>query len=256
MIVCFSGTGNSRHVAMELSRMLGMEVVEMNRASFATASSLSFAYELNVWVFPIHSWGIPDFVVKFIERASTGRGPVGGSRHYMVCTCGDDIGLAHEQWRRLMRRKGWTPMAAYSVRMPNTYVTFPGFDVDTPEVAKRKIEESSARIKSVASWIKSGSETDDVVCGAMPWVKSRVIYPFFMKRMISPKPFRVDASLCIGCGKCEKSCPLGNVALDGDRRPSWGDDCTLCLGCYHVCPVHAVRYGKRLTEGKGQYMFS
>jgi len=29
-------------------------------------------------------------------------------------------------------------------------------------------------------------------------------------------------------------------------------DCTSCLACYHVCPQHAVQYGKK-TKGKGHY---
>lgn len=37
------------------------------------------------------------------------------------------------------------------------------------------------------------------------------------------------------------------------KRPSWGQDCAGCLACYHVCPRHAVMYGKA-TVGKGQYM--
>jgi len=36
------------------------------------------------------------------------------------------------------------------------------------------------------------------------------------------------------------------------RKPVWGMDCTSCLACYHVCPQHAVQYGKR-TKDKGQY---
>lgn len=35
-------------------------------------------------------------------------------------------------------------------------------------------------------------------------------------------------------------------------RPVWGDNCTQCLACYHICPVHAVEYGK-VTAKKGQY---
>ena len=32
-----------------------------------------------------------------------------------------------------------------------------------------------------------------------------------------------------------------------------GMDCTSCLACYHVCPKHAVQYGRR-TKRKGQYL--
>lgn len=37
-----------------------------------------------------------------------------------------------------------------------------------------------------------------------------------------------------------------------ERRPVWGKNCTACLACYHVCPQHAVQYGKK-TKGKGHY---
>ncbi len=252
MIFCFSGTGNSRRVAERLSRLLGEEVTEMNRTTYEVAASVPVADGLTVWVFPVHSWGLPDFVVRFMRRVGGGCGAGVAGRHYMVCTCGDDIGLAHRQWRRLVADRGWRPMAAYSVQMPNTYVVFPGFDVDSQETARRKLDASEDRVVSVASMIMSGATADDVEEGALPWIKSHLVYPYFMKRMISPEPFRVDAGRCIGCGRCENACPLGNVRLGAGRLPAWGADCTMCLGCYHVCPRHAVEYGRR-TRGKGQY---
>ncbi|SUY47595.1 4Fe-4S ferredoxin [Clostridium putrefaciens] len=33
---------------------------------------------------------------------------------------------------------------------------------------------------------------------------------------------------------------------------SWGEDCTECLACLHLCPVQAIQYGKG-TESKGRY---
>ena len=32
-----------------------------------------------------------------------------------------------------------------------------------------------------------------------------------------------------------------------------GNGLTSCLACYHVCPKHAVQYGRR-TKRKGQYL--
>jgi len=252
MIFCFSGTGNSRYVAEGLSRLLGMDVINITRSSFERAQTIPVADRLTVWVFPIHSWGVPDFVVRFVKRVASGCGLPYGGCHYMVCTCGDDIGLAHLQWRRLMLEKGWDPVAAYSVRMPNTYVVLPGFDVDKPDVARRKLDEAHGRIEEIARAISAGSVDDDVTEGGFPWIKSRIIYPYFMKRMISPRPFMAMPGRCVGCGRCVSACPLGNIHLDGSRRPVWGADCTLCLGCYHVCPEQAVQYGRR-TVSKGRY---
>lgn len=73
--------------------------------------------------------------------------------------------------------------------------------------------------------------------------------PFFNTFLMSPKPFYATEA-CIACKKCEKACPVNNIKVTD--RPVWGDNCTQCLACYHICPVHAVEYGK-VTAKKGQY---
>ena len=37
-------------------------------------------------------------------------------------------------------------------------------------------------------------------------------------------------------------------------RPTWGPNCALCMRCYHLCPNHAINYGRE-TENKGQYRY-
>jgi ferredoxin-type protein NapH len=49
---------------------------------------------------------------------------------------------------------------------------------------------------------------------------------------------RTDA--CIGCGKCERSCPTGEAGPDGGQG-----ECYLCGRCTETCPVDgALVYGK------------
>ncbi|MBD5285522.1 MAG: 4Fe-4S binding protein [Bacteroides sp.] len=247
MIFFFSGTGNSRYLAQQLGKSLGDEVREMTFFTRPTGETIQDSRV--VWVFPVHSWGIPKFVLDFISTVNV----EAGARHFMVCSCGDDIGLTHVQWRSLMESRGWTAVAAYSVIMPNTYVLLPGFDIDSPEVAERKLEAAASRIRDVATRIHLNWEGEEVKPGSMAAIKSKVIYPFFEKFMLSPRPFGYNKSRCYGCGKCAAHCPMGNILLDNLRRPEWGTNCTMCLACYHSCPVHAVNYGSR-TKNKGQYL--
>ncbi len=246
MIFWHSGTGNSASVAARLASLLSERTCRIDK-------DVSSCFDLQdgervIWVFPIYSWGIPPTVLSFI-RSVTLAGE--GLRHFMVCTCGDDVGLSHSQWRKEIRRRGWLPVGTWSVQMPNNYVLLPGFDVDAVSVAERKLEQSEERLQTVARGIRHAARVDDVVRGSFPWLKSHVLYPLFVRFLMSPRPF-AHTDECVHCGKCAAVCPRRNVRIGQDCCPSWGSDCAMCLACYHVCPKHAVRYGQR-TVRKHQY---
>lgn len=249
MIYYHTGSGNSRHVAELLAGILGEGLCRIAPGGSAAPSHKG---ERVIWVFPVYSWGVPPIVRSFMLRS---RGLEGAS-HYMVCTCGDDVGLTHLQWRRIARSLGWKAVGCWSVQMPNNYVLLPGFDVDPARLEADKLDACGARVAAVARGIRHGARVDDVVRGSMPWVKSRILYPLFMRFLMSPRPFR-HTDACIGCGKCAAGCPCSNIVMDSGR-PRWvnapgSDSCAMCLACYHHCPVHAVAYGKR-TARKGQYV--
>ena len=151
---------------------------------------------------------------------------------------------------KALAARGWRCNAGFSVIMPNNYVLFLGFDVDSKELEKKKLAEAVPVLEKVSRLI-TGRETV-FACkeGSLPFIKTRIINPLFVRYQMSPKPFHATSE-CIGCKRCEKSCPVGNITMK-ERRPVWGKNCTACLACYHVCPQHAVQYGKK-TKGKGHY---
>ncbi len=247
MILFFSGTGNSQLVAMRLAARLGDRLFAMDMRSMMSPSDVDSG-ERVVWVMPVHCWGVPKAVRRYLRSIDLPGAE--NSKHYLVATCGDDCGLMVEMWRKELRRRGWNAVAAHSVFMPNTYVTLPGFDVDPQTVASDKMAAMAERVDKIGHAIKCSSPIDSIHRGHFPWIKTRLLYPLFMAFLTSPGPFQIEG--CIGCGKCVRACPLGNVVMGGDGYPQWGEQCTLCLGCYHVCPCHAVNYG-RSTQRKGQW---
>lgn len=250
MIICFSGNGNTRFVAERLGCLLGDSVIGL-RSPLIDESSPSLDDDRTgrvIWAFPVYGWGIPakirDFISKVMIADTT-------ATHYMVATCGDDIGETARQWRQLTERRGFKAAGAWSVTMPNTYVSLPGFDVDDDAAVCRKLSAAPQRVKEIADGIKSGFTGESVIKGSMPEIKSSVLRPLFEKLLMSPKLFR-STTYCVGCGICARSCPMGNISVGEDSRPHWSDNCAMCLACYHSCPHHAVAYSV-MTNKKGQY---
>ena len=258
MIIYFTGTGNSRLVAERLHEcyhpddkqrnklycLEGDRLLHPGRQLLETADG-----SLVIWVFPVYSWGVPPVVLRFIDKVRFKGAEK--ARHYMVCTCGDDVGRTDDQWRHHIGRRGWTPRGAFSVTMPNTYVCMKGFDVDSPDIEAGKLVAMPGRVGEIRRAIDRGFSDSDLIRGSWAWWKTNLVYGLFRAFKMSPLPFRADPERCTSCGLCARQCPMLNIKLK-DRRPQWGPACAMCLRCYHHCPVKAIAYGKE-TDGKGQY---
>lgn len=260
MIIWFSGTGNSLYVARHLASALGDYMVKMTPDLLSGKSISHDSPERIIWVFPVYSWGIPPFVLKIIRNLNI-KGIKSSTPHHLVLTCGDDTGLCAEKWRKELCERNWKAHSAFSVQMPNNYICMKGFDVDSPEVTHEKLEKAPLRISEITNKILQSEQTGititDTVKGSFPWIKSQIIYPWFVHHAMSPIPFNHNND-CISCRKCATICPLDNITMaiqPGNDRPtpSWGHNCAFCLGCYHICPKHAVEYGNK-TKNKGQYI--
>lgn len=252
MIIYFSGTGNSRYVAEGLQKRLdagalyelsGDRLLEPQKQLLEAPDN-----ELVLWVFPTYAWSVPAIVLRFIDKVRFKGAEQ--ARHYMVCTCGDDMGRADDRWRHHIGRRGWTPRGAFSVTAPNTYLCMKGFDLDSRELEQRKLDAIPPRLDEIAEKINRKFADGDLTRGSAAWLKTNVAYYWFMANKMSPLPFRADPERCTSCGLCARSCPLENISMK--PLPSWGPVCAMCLRCYHHCPSRAIDYGK-FTLGKGQY---
>lgn len=228
MFYCFSGTGNSQWVADKLQGLMNDEA------------------DVFGMVFPVYAWGIPKVVKEYIE---THQADIKAAQYvWAVMTCGDDIGYADSILNKALGREA---DAVFSVRMPNTYVCLPGFDVDKDEVATAKVQETLQRLPSIAESIRQRTKKTEVVRGKMAWVKTYVLRPLFNRFLVTDKYFHTN-KYCIQCKRCVRACPLDNITTDAKGNIVWKhENCTGCLRCYHRCPSHAVHFGK-FTKNKGQ----
>ncbi|MCM1337810.1 MAG: EFR1 family ferrodoxin [Candidatus Amulumruptor caecigallinarius] len=275
MIICFSGNGNTLAVARRLADDLADSVVSLCGDTLLHPAEHPLELspgERVVWTFPVYSWGVPPVVRRFIRQARI----IGAdlATHFMVATMGDDAGLTADMWRADLAKRSWHAASAFGVIMPNTYVCFPGFNIDSPTVAAAKLQAMPARVTAIAQAITQASATsipsavasthDDIHRGALPRLKTRLIYPLFVRFAMSPSRFRVDPAKCIACARCARHCPLDNITLQSSLPttpqprqstkilPHWGNNCATCLACFHICPTGAISRGP-VSRGKSRY---
>jgi ferredoxin len=216
MIVFFSGNGNSATIARRLKE---------RRADDGDA--LGF-------VFPVYGWRPPRILMKWLAAHRAERPQA--TYVWAVMTCGDDAGYCD---RALERALGRRLDAAWTVRMPDTYLALPGFRLDAPDEAKAKIAAAERAVDEIAAALRARARVRNVRRGIFPWVKTALVGRFFDRFLVSRRFVRIDAAKCRKCGLCARNCPCG-----------W-TDCTGCQRCYHNCPADALEYG-RFTKGKGR----
>jgi len=253
MIFYFTGTGNSSWVAKSLGDAFSENVIAvsdyMNGDTIILPEFTLTSAECIGFVFPVHSWGIPPIMRKFIKQlcfnAYTGQMVFG------VFTCGDECGYTKKMFLKLIHSKGWECRHVYSVQMPNNYMLLPGFDVDSKELEKQKIEKAKALLPKIIQAIRDDLPIKEYSKGSMSFLKSRMIYPLFCKFALNSRPFHATTA-CNACGICGKNCPTKTITVTD--KPVWGNHCTQCLSCINRCPSRAIEYGKK-TQKKSRYYF-
>lgn len=255
MIFYFSGSGNSLWVAKEFGIFFEEPPISIAEELLKESEELVYSIgeeEMIYFIYPVHSWGIPLLVNRFISRLRF-EGYT-NQEIYSVSTCGDECGHTDRIFRESLAKRGMSLTDAFSIRMPNNYILLPGFDVDPEEVEYKKHERTHNQISTAIynTTFHSRFYTQQYIRGSFPLLKSRIIYPLFLWYIQRPNKFYATDA-CTACGLCKEKCPTGTIRLQEDGKPLWEKKgCVQCLACIHYCPARAIEYGKS-TRKKGRY---
>ena len=257
MIFYFSGTGNTRWIARQLAEAIGEtffyipDLIRESRYEFTLDVSERIGF-----CFPTHGWQPPKIVRDFIKKLTIRYSLKSPDLYcWALTTCGDNIGETMTILNKDLRKKGMKAETLFSIIMPESFVCLPFMKTDTKECEAKKIANARRQLNNIANIIKDRKTgSNKLIKGATPYLYSYVLGSFFNELMVSDKKFYVEKDICIQCGKCISVCPVENIK---GLPPVWVHNkrCTLCLACYHHCPVHAINYGK-ITRKRGQYFFN
>ena len=167
---------------------------------------------------------------------------------FFISTYGTTPGVSSVIGRKLLKKKCVKLDSVFSVKMPDSWT--PIFNLSDKTKVQKINEKADVEITKVIQKIVDEKKYTRVR-NQLPLIAlpvSKIWYEIMRKT----KNLYVEDS-CIGCGLCEKNCPVKAIEIV-DKKPVWKKvKCAMCLGCLHRCPKFAIQYGNGLSKKHGQY---
>lgn len=244
MIIYFTGTGNSKYLARELSKLIDDELVCANEYIKKGVCPTFTSQRPFVFVGPVYSWRIARIFENFILKSKfSGEGT---TSCYFVLNAGDSAGGAKKKLIDLCDEKGFGFKGMCELVMPENYTAL--FTAPSDAVIKEQFNRADVIIKEFAKVVEDRAFYKSKDAGFVKNFLTNIVNPVFFRFIVKDKKFEVSDK-CISCGLCEKKCPLNNIMLV-DGEPTWHGRCTHCMACINYCPVEAINYGKGTVKKK------
>lgn len=139
--------------------------------------------------------------------------------------------------------------AFYSVRMADTWTHI--FDLSTEEKVEKFTKYTEKEIYLLIEKIIIKTRNKKMCPRTPTFLVDYIAQPIYNNKVLLTSNFIVEDA-CIGCGLCEKKCPVKDIKLE-NKKPVWvKEKCVMCLGCLHRCLKFSIQYGKN-TKKHGQY---
>lgn len=246
MVLYFTGTGNSRHIAERIAHALNDTLISLNdRIKSGDITPLAVNGRL-VLVMPTYAWRIPRIVRDHLLRTELR----GARETWFVMDCGSEIGNAAKYNCALCRKKSLVYMGTAQIVMPENYIAM--FNAPQVEEARQIVARAEPDIDGAIAAVRENRAFPPPRRKFYDRFMSGPVNPIFYSCFVKANAFTAG-NACTGCGQCVRRCPTNNITLQ-NGKPVWGQNCTHCMACICYCPTEAIEYGKK-SLGKPRYHF-
>jgi ferredoxin len=249
IIYYFSGTGNSKNVAIWLTQVAEKNKIEWQIINISQTDRLSIVppeyNSLVVFISPIHGFNYPPIMLNFIMRFPKGRNKVVLMNTRAGMLIGKFItpgltGITFYLSALILKLKGFSIKAIFPVDMPSNWISVhPGLNDRTVkylhEKNKERVVKFFRKILQGKRHFKHLLEVHDILFAPI------ALAYYLFGRFFLAKTYFASAD-CDNCGLCIKACPVKAI-IKVDNRPFWTFECESCMKCMSNCPKIAIETG-------------
>ncbi len=245
--IYFSGTGNSKYAAELFCKEYDGEALTYSIEDHAAIVAIKRA-ELILLAYPVQFSTVPKIMRDYIADH---KDLWANKKVFVIATMGLFSGDGAGILGRLLKSCGADVIGGLHLKMPDCIADVSA--LKRPLKRNRElVREAEKKIRKSVKRLREGYPTKE---GIGPLYRiagffgQRLYFGHKTKRYSSK--LKIDKEKCIGCGKCEKLCPMKNITVLEQKAVS-GSQCTMCYRCINKCPRQAITLlGKSVKKKSG-----
>ena len=245
--IYFSGTGNSKYAAQLFCKEYDSEA-EAYSIEDSEALTAATDADLIIFAYPVQFSTVPKIMRDYITDHNE---LWMNKKVFIIATMGLFSGDGSGLLGRLLQSCGATVIGGLHLKMPDSIADEKALKRPL-EQNRELVKQADRKIKESVKRLKAGNPTREgigVLYRLAGFFGQRAYFGHKTARYSSK--LKIDNDKCIGCGICEKLCPMKNISIKEQKAVS-SDSCTMCYRCINKCPGQAITLlGKRVVEQCG-----
>jgi ferredoxin/flavodoxin len=225
----FSGTGNTLLVCKKFKEELEKDGVKVRLYAMEKESPANMDLSSTIGLaFPVAVFTTYPLVMDFIKKMPSSE----GTKVFMIDSMGAFSCGIRSVVKKILIKKGYEPLAAMQVVMPDNFYYTPEKAKANPEILTKGLQRTS-------------SLAERFLKGELSW-KGFVLLPelfyhlsqFLFNMPSFRKAVKLSKEKCTKCGLCVKLCPVDNIIIH--EYPVFSSRCQMCMRCLSFCPTGAI----------------
>ena len=248
IMLYFSGTGNSKHIAELFCAKMNAECRSIEEPIDFT--KLIDAEETIAFCYPVYMSRVPRIMREFAARHMAS---LKGKKLIVFCTQMILSGDGARAFAALFPRGHAEVIYAEHFFMPNNVSNILIVPMAGDRLIKKYLLCSGRKMRSACRDIKAGRVKRrgfNFFSRALGLLQSPLMPPFEKRANNSIK---VSVG-CTNCGLCVSACPMNNLVLENGGI-THRHNCTMCYRCINKCPERAITVALH-GKVKAQYLFT